>query len=106
MAGKDPPEHEIGTLPSKLHRRQLYGRRNGGDPVEAIEDCKERQAIGRELGEGQIEQRETAQAVITTGPTADTGPLAAAPARYARSLFLLSCRTCRRRLRLIKEKGG
>jgi hypothetical protein len=65
MPDEDPSEHEVSTLTLELHRCQLDGRRNCGDPVEAVEDGKERQAVKREVGEGQIKQGESAQAVVS-----------------------------------------
>ena len=64
MAGEDPAEHQIGALRPEPLRGEPHRRRHGGDPVEPIEHRKQRQAVEREIGERQEQQRQAAQAVI------------------------------------------
>ncbi len=61
---KDPAEHHAGAFRPEPIGGQFHGRRHGGDPVEAVEHGEQRQAVEREIGERQIEQRKPAQAVI------------------------------------------
>jgi hypothetical protein len=64
MAGKDPAEHQVGALRPEPLRGEPHRRRHGRDPVEAVEHRKQRQAVEREIGERQEQQRQAAQAVI------------------------------------------
>ena len=64
VAGKDPAEHQIGALGPEALRGQPHRRRHGGDPVEAVEHREQRQAVEREIGERQQQQRQPAQAII------------------------------------------
>ncbi len=64
MAGKNPAEHHAGLFPAEAIGGELHRRRHGRDPVEAVEHREQRQAVEREIGERQIEQRQPAQAVI------------------------------------------
>ena len=64
VAGKNPAEHHAGLFPAEAIGGEFHRRRHGGDPVEAVEHREQRQAVEREVGERQIEQRQPAQAVI------------------------------------------
>jgi hypothetical protein len=44
VSGEDPAEHQRRTQAAEAIGRQARGRRNGGDPIQSVEDRKNRQA--------------------------------------------------------------
>jgi hypothetical protein len=64
MTGEDPAEHQIGALGAEALRGEPHRRRHGRDPVEAVEQREQRQAVEREIAEGQGHERQSTQPVI------------------------------------------
>src|ERR1700730_15329644 len=64
VAGEDPTKDDVGPVAAEAIDRQPQGRRDRRDPVEAVEDRKERQTPEVERRERQVDEREAAQAVV------------------------------------------
>src|ERR1700674_5324246 len=64
VRGEDPAEDDAGALAAKDARGDADRRRHRGDPVEAVKDGKEREAVKCERRRRQIEQRKPAQTVV------------------------------------------
>ena len=64
VAGDDPAEHQRPAAVAERLVAEPERRRHRGEPVEPVENGKDRQAGGREAGIGKIHQRQAANAVI------------------------------------------
>ena len=64
VTARDPAVHHRGLLAAEALADQLHGRRDGGDPVEAVEDREQRQRVEGVERERQEQERQPAQPVI------------------------------------------
>ncbi len=64
VAGGDPSEDDGGVLVAEDLVGEFEGGGHGGDPVEAVEDGEDAQAFEGEVGVGQVDEGDAADAVI------------------------------------------
>ncbi|KAG1189548.1 hypothetical protein G6F35_014070 [Rhizopus arrhizus] len=64
VARDDPAEDDCRIAFAERFRREAQRGRHRGDPVQAEEDREDRQAVEREIGIGQVDQRQAAQRVV------------------------------------------
>lgn len=64
MGREDLPKYDRSAFTTECLRRDLHRWWNRGNPIQAIEDGEDAQAVEREVGKGQHQEAKTAQLIV------------------------------------------